>query len=257
MGRESVTTEEIRMTSFNTIILLVVASFIGISFASTCTSYPKEHTMTKYKGPSRICAKKTEFRGFTDAGKNLIVKTHNELREKVAGGLESNGAQPGASNMRKLVWNDELAEVAQRLVDQCKFAHDKNRNTCDGTYVGQNIYMGYAWKQSEDEVMATVDKAVNNWYSEVEKPGFDSSFISPFQYAPGAGHYTQVVWAETQAVGCGLVNYEEGGWYKTLIACNYGVGGNMMGGTMYKVGKGCSDCPAGTSCDQTFDNLCA
>ena len=123
----------------------------------------------------------TQFRGFTDAGKNLIVKTHNELRQKVAGGLESNGAQPGASNMRKLVWNDELAEVAQRLVDQCKFAHDKNRNMCDGTYVGQNVYMGYAWKQSEDEVMATVDKAVTNWYSEVEKPGFDSSFINPFQ----------------------------------------------------------------------------
>ena len=83
--------------------------------------------------------------------------------------------------MRKLVWNDELAEVAQRLVDQCKFTHDKNRNMCDGTYVGQNIYMSYAWKQSEDEVMATVDKAVTNWYSEVEKPGFDSSFINPFQ----------------------------------------------------------------------------
>ena len=28
-----------------------------------------------------------------------------------------------------------------------------------------------------------------------------------FRYTPGAGHYTQVVWAATQAVGCGLVNY--------------------------------------------------
>jgi len=213
--------------------------------------------MAIYSGPSDSCSKMTQFRGFTDAGKDLIVKTHNELRQRVAGGLESHGNQPGASNMRKLVWNDELAEVAQRLVDQCKYGHDNNRNMCDGTYVGQNIYMSYAWKQSEDEVMATVDKAVTKWYSEVEKPGFDSSFINPFQYSPGAGHYTQVVWAETQAVGCGLVNYEEGGWYKTLIACNYGVGGNMMRGTMYKVGKGCSDCPAGTSCDQTFDNLCA
>merc|ERR1712212_724525 len=187
------TREEIGMTGFKTIIMLVVAYLIGISFATTCTSYPKGHTMTKYKGPSTKCTKKTEFRGFTDAGKNLIVKTHNELRQKVAEGLESHGAQPGASNMRKLLWNDELAEIAQRLVDQCKFAHDKNRNMCDGTYVGQNVYMGYAWKQSEDEVMATVDKAVTNWYSEVEKPGFDSSFINPFNYAPGAGHYTQVV----------------------------------------------------------------
>ena len=130
---------------------------------------------------SRKCTKKTQFRGFTDAGKNLIVTTHNELRQKVAAGLETHGNQPGASNMMKLVWNDELAEIAQRLVDQCKFAHDKNRNMCDGTYAGQNIYMAWASKQTQDQVMDTVDQAVTSWYSEVEKP-FDSSLIDPFKY---------------------------------------------------------------------------
>ena len=85
--------------------------------------------------------------------------------------------------------------------------------------------------------------------------------------------YTQVVWADTYAVGCGLVNFkvrhsiscnslsshffESGSWYKTMIACNYAVGGNMMGSSMYKVGEGCSECPAGTACDSTFDKLCA
>ena len=32
-------------------ILLVGAALIGISYAETCTSYPKGHTMKKYKGP--------------------------------------------------------------------------------------------------------------------------------------------------------------------------------------------------------------
>ena len=66
-----------------------------------------------------------------------------------------------------------------------------------------------------------------------------------------------MVWADSHAVGCGLVNFKAGDWYKTLIACNYAVGGNMRGDTMYKVGEGCSDCPAGTTCDGTFDKLCA
>ena len=83
--------------------------------------------------------------------------------------------------MRKVVWNEEIAEIAQRLVDQCKFAHDKKRNMCDGTYVGQNIFMAMASKQTEEDVMSSVDQAVINWYSEVEKP-FDSSLINPFQY---------------------------------------------------------------------------
>ena len=32
-------------------ILLVGAALIGISYAETCTSYPKGHTMKKYTGP--------------------------------------------------------------------------------------------------------------------------------------------------------------------------------------------------------------
>ena len=49
--------------------------------------------------------------------KDAIVSKHNDLRSKVANGLEVlgvDGTQPKAANMRELVWNDELAEVAQR-----------------------------------------------------------------------------------------------------------------------------------------------
>jgi len=43
--------------------------------------------------------------------------------------------------------------------------------------------------------------------------------------------------------------------YITQLVCNYAIG---PGGTqMYKVGKGCSDCPKGTTCDQTYDSLCS
>ena len=57
------------------------------------------------------------FNDSLQAVKDAIVKKHNELRSKVAKGKETrgvDGSQPKASNMRKLVWNDELAEVAQR-----------------------------------------------------------------------------------------------------------------------------------------------
>eukprot|EP00092_Neocalanus_flemingeri_P038610 GFUD01042039.1.p1 GENE.GFUD01042039.1~~GFUD01042039.1.p1 ORF type:complete len:247 (+),score=59.85 GFUD01042039.1:103-741(+) len=212
--------------------------------------------MTLYAGPSKECAAKTLVKGFTQAGKDLLVKTHNELRQKVAAGLETNGNQPKASNMQKISWNNELAEIAQRFVDQCTFGHDKVRDLCDGTYAGQNAFMGYGSEETQDEVMAKVDKPVTAWYSEVEKP-FDSSHINPFKWTEGTGHYTQVVWADSHQVGCGLVNYKDGPWYATIMNCNYAVGGNMAESTMYKVGEGCSDCPAGTTCDSTFDKLCA
>ena len=54
-----------------------------------------------------------------------------------------------------------------------------------------------------------------------------------------------------------LVMQDDDGWYKTIINCNYAEGGNMSGGSMYKMGEGCSNCPVGTACDSTFDKLCA
>ena len=90
------------------------------------------------QGPSKECAAKTEFRQLSAAGKAAILDKHNELRRRVAKGEETNGingAQPAASNMKKMVWNEELEAVAQRWADQCTFGHDKKREKLDGTYV--------------------------------------------------------------------------------------------------------------------------
>ncbi len=50
---------------------------------------------------------------------------HNELRSRVARGKENLGVggtkQPSAANMRKMVWSDDLAVVAQRYVQKLNF----------------------------------------------------------------------------------------------------------------------------------------
>jgi len=221
--------------------------------------YPAGHTMTKYSGPAKTCVEKTIHSGFDQAAKDVIVKVHNELRNKVAMGNETHGAQPQAANMMKMVWDDELAEIAQRWTDQCIFGHDGNRNTCDGLYVGQNGYWGASSAEmSPYSALGVSEDAVRSWYNEVKKPGFDSSHVSPFVWDKGAGHYTQVVWAETDMVGCGLRYYKDGGWFATLIYCNYGIGGNMVGveSNMYLPGIPCSMCPPDSFCDSTFTGLC-
>ena len=78
------------------------------------------------------------FRELTDAAKQDILDKHNELRRMVARGQEV--GQPGAGDMKKLVWNTELETVAQRWADQCNFTHDSVRTKLDGTSVGQNAY---------------------------------------------------------------------------------------------------------------------
>merc|ERR1719187_1289737 len=138
----------------------------GFSNATFCSSYVAGHTMYKFAGPSEKCAKTIKFRGFSEAGKNHIVKIHNELRQKVASGQETIGPQPGASNMMKLVWNDELADIAQRWADQCVVGHDSRRYMCDYTLVGQNVF-GTSALYLEDDAdgeKAMIDEALYGFY---------------------------------------------------------------------------------------------
>ena len=88
--------------------------------------------------------------------------------QRVAKGEEA--GQPGAANMRKLVWNNELEAVAQRWADQCNFGHDSVRDKLDGTRVGQNAYWGASSvQQSEAQVQeaANLNKATQAWSGQI------------------------------------------------------------------------------------------
>lgn len=63
--------------------------------------------------------------GITQAQKAEILEAHNRLRAQVANGQVP--GQPGAQNMRELVWDEDLAVKAQQWANQCTFEHDPSR----------------------------------------------------------------------------------------------------------------------------------
>ena len=158
--------------------------------------------------------------------------------------------------MVMVVWDDELATIAQRWADQCTFGHDTNRNTAEGS-VGQNAYIGSSTAEmTASNLAASYASSTTAWYEEVNSPGFSKDSVNPFVYSSGAGHYTQVVWGSVRKVGCGSVHYKDSGSfpYKQLIMCNYYQAGNLQGGTMYTTGTACSSCP--TAYPTCSDSLC-
>ncbi|XP_064110941.1 CRISP/Allergen/PR-1-like [Macrobrachium nipponense] len=200
-------------------------------------------------------------RGVPDSDKKLILKLHNELREKVAKGLEKlgdPGPQPPATNMRELVWNNELASVAQAWAEQCPYSHDcyRCRKIKERSYsVGQNIFWSFGSDSKEQWKLA-----VDYFYNEVmnlPRDVVDSFGSVPVQKV--ITHYTQLVWASTYEIGCGVIHNEckyKGVDYKVCktYVCNYGPAANVKNRPIYEKGPTASNCPEGKS--SNYKGLC-
>ncbi|XP_045601573.1 venom allergen 5 [Procambarus clarkii] len=202
----------------------------------TCCEYravDPRHTMCTFL--PRQCTGKTILRsgGLTCQDKETILDSHNTLRQKVSMGHVRN--QPPALNMRALVWDEELATVAQRWADQCMPGHDRARNLARFT-VGQNVAAAWTYERDEGDT-PDFNTQVEAWFNEVNQYGFSKSSVDPFRFNKATGHYTQMVWAETYLVGCGYTYYKDPSLgYTKIYVCNYAPGGNVIGGSMYKLG---------------------
>jgi hypothetical protein len=152
-----------------------------------------------------------------------LLDAHNALRQKVA-----SGQQPGAPagyNIQALSWDTELEQWSSNWGAQCKYDHRLSRISSTGEAFGENIFWSFSSVQVQNLDTYDVAKAVQAWYDEVSL--FPAANINPFNPAPGAGHYTAVLWASTTRVGCGLargtdlVNYPSSS-NLIHIVCNYG-----------------------------------
>ncbi|XP_055852107.1 cysteine-rich secretory protein LCCL domain-containing 2 [Episyrphus balteatus] len=165
--------------------------------------------------------------GITADEKKIILQEHNKLRQLVAtGGFPG---QPAAENMQEIVWDDELAARAQEWANNCEFRHDPNR-TIKRFTMGQNLAVIWSTAPLEPDD-GDFPSRINNWFNEVQKYSFGAS------WSPKTGHYSQLVWGETNLIGCGYSEYKDRAKYNKLYVCNYGPGGNVVGYNPYEIGK--------------------
>merc|ERR1712080_707277 len=215
----------------------------------------KDNTMCKYCGfgNAEKCIGTCDY-GITDPTDiKLLVDRHNEIRRKVAKGLEEGGregkkGQPSASNMMEMEWDPEIAKVAQTWVNQCIWGHDSRG--MESGYCGQNgaYAAGGGYPHSGKEERKKLAKFVDMWHGEVNN--IDSDCVGSFckgNSTGTVGHYTQVVWATSVKIGCGFRYFTKGGWSGTYVFCNYCPGGNWGGSPIYKVGEPGSECPDGST----------
>ncbi|XP_043244530.1 venom allergen 5.02-like [Amphibalanus amphitrite] len=242
-----------------TVLVLLLWAAVAAGQRPDYCAFSVNHTMCRYSGPDRQSCGRLLTSGLGADQRRLVVTLHNELRSRVAMGQERAGApgpQPPAADMIQMVWDDQLAAVAQRWAEQCQRGHDCGSCRADPRFtVGQNMFItihsaGSGQPQSDWE------RAIEAWYSEVSD--FDrratDSFPPTSRYI---GHYSQMVWARTSHIGCGFVRFRVFNHDNRLYVCNYGPAGNVLLQPVYRRGTACSRCPPGTACSRHYRGLCA
>jgi uncharacterized protein YkwD len=126
-----------------------------------------------------------------------------------------------AVNVPPLVWSDALAAAAKgwatTLARSGRFEHAPQPS--DKSAQGENLWMGTASAYTpEDMVGAWTDE--KKYYVRGIFPK-----ISTTQNWSDVGHYTQMIWHNTTAVGCALVS----GGEDDYLVCRYSPAGNWIG----------------------------
>lgn len=137
-----------------------------------------------------------------------FVKSHNDKRCL-------HGSQ-------KLDWDANLASQSQVYANKCEWKH----SGMDG--VGENLSMFASTSESNLLSDNPATRAMQGWYDK-ELPMYD--FSSP-GFSMATGHFTQVVWASTTKVGCGVALCPAGtiasNMQSVYVVCQYGPPGNYQ-----------------------------
>merc|ERR1711992_160608 len=185
--------------------------------------------------------------GFSQSAKDEILRLHNKYRATVAKGQESRGGGlPAASDMREMEWDESLEAHAHYWAATCPSGHSHTSG------MGENIHWGcYQSHQDKSDACDNMpQESLTGWFDK-EIKYFHPYYIDPFKYKSEFGHMSQVAWATSDKIGCGMVAFNKAICgddfpFTTVLVCNYSKQGNVIGGTMYKQGDPCLSCPSST-----------
>ncbi|CAL1546375.1 unnamed protein product [Lymnaea stagnalis] len=135
----------------------------------------------------------------TDTEKTAFVSAHNDVRAAV-----------GVKTL--LVWNNTLSSFAETHASKCEFKHSSSK-------YGENIFA--SWPANYDHKSVALD-SLKSWASEKKLVDFNDWKC----IATGAcGHYSQVIWNNTKAVGCAIAHCPK---VSNLVVCEYWPSGNLL-----------------------------
>jgi len=142
--------------------------------------------------------------------------SQSEMAQDIADALAIHNQARSDVGVEPLVWDDALAEEAQIYAESLAKRHTFE-HARDNHGHGENLYWYSARTNSP---MADASQA---WYEEIRVYRYRQCCGRNFK---NTGHYTQMVWHSTTAVGIGVAVSSRG---ETYVVARYDPSGNWQG----------------------------
>jgi len=200
----------------------------------------------------------------SDAQKLILLDKHNVLRANVA-------TPCAAADMETLQWDATLAEKAEEYAAKCIWRHDDAVN--HPNLWGENMALSVTGASLEELVQGWYDEIVDVRWTAADRTVSAAEGQQCQSPDTRTGkcqitHYTTLVWAETNKVGCGWASCENVAglqYWKTngvLLVCKYSPGGNHedLYGKLFppfQVGQRAAACSARSTQMGVSGKLCA
>ena len=156
-----------------------------------------------------------------------MTAAHNEVRAGLALG------EP----LPDLQWSPEIAAFSQEwsdalAVDCGSIAHRDQRSYGENIALRRSTRVGAPF--AAEEAVAGWAAEVACWdYGSIQGSEACDPACAAQVFSNGCGHYTQLIWRNTQQVGCGYSTCEADGWHHEIWVCNYDPPGNFIGQEPY------------------------
>jgi hypothetical protein len=135
--------------------------------------------------------------------------------------LAAHNRERSEAGIAPLAWDPELAAEAaawgETLAAAGAFEHEEQADEEDPQ--GENLWAGTSGAYAPEEM-------VDGWIEEKKffRPGRFPDNSTTGDYAD-VGHYTQLMWRDTDRVGCALADGAE----EEVLVCRYRTAGNVVG----------------------------
>ncbi|HIP94173.1 MAG TPA: SCP-like extracellular [Leucothrix sp.] len=132
-----------------------------------------------------------------------------------------------------LSWSDHLANYATQWVNHlattknCAMIHRPNKGNSPFKQVyGENLFWASPEVFSDGETLLQDIDIKDVFQAWAEEESFYNYQTNTCQQGKDCGHFTQIVWHETQKVGCAMAICPD---MSQIWACNYSPRGNYIG----------------------------